>query len=103
MSPKHDPDPGFNVQITKVTDLGGGHETFTMNTHLPPDVSLEDADARVQFMREVMQREIARNVVKEERRQGHEREKPAGQPFPNDLATPVKVPVPGANGSVTEQ
>lgn len=85
---------GFNVQITKVVDLGGGHESLTMNTQIPPDATLDQADEKVAFMRELMQREIARNVIKEERRQGHEREKPPGQPFPNDLATPVKVPIP---------
>jgi hypothetical protein len=65
---------GYNLQLTKVTDIGGGHETLTINTALPPDATIADAHDRVKFMGKVMQARINEQREKELARQDEERQ-----------------------------
>ena len=85
MQPKSKP-AGYNLQLTKVTDIGGGHETLTINTALPHDATVADAHDRVKFMGKVMQARINEQREKELSRQAEERERLAHLTHP----TPVE-------------
>lgn len=90
---------GYNLQLTKVTDIGGGHETLTINTALPPDATVADAADRVNFMGKVMQARINVQREKELARQQEEREAFARSEALKAKDTPVDLHnVPTANG-----
>lgn len=99
MPPKEQrPAIGFNLQITKVTDIGGGHETVTINTACPPDTSPEAMYGKLKIMSAVLQKQIDTQRAKELARQ--EREREAVAPLlkrlhveqPQGLRTPVELP-----------
>lgn len=103
------PEIGFNLQITKVTDLGGGHETVTINTACPPDSSAEALYGKIKLMAAALQKQIDTQREKEQRRQEHERAAVAKLSErmgvnleiaqPQGLRTPVDLPAPPiANG-----
>ena len=103
MQPKHE--IGFNLQITKVTDAAGGHETITINTACPPNTSAEAIYGKIKLMSQALQKQIDRQREKEEARQAHEREtlgpimQRMGIPQPQGLRTPTDLPTPpNANG-----
>lgn len=99
MQPSRKPAPaGYNLQLTKVTDIGGGHETLTINTALAPDATVADAHERVKFMGKVMQARINEQRDKELARQDEERQRLTRL----TNATPVEpyaVPDPATNGT----
>jgi hypothetical protein len=73
-SPKKGPPAiGYNIQITKVCDLGGGQETVTINTGAPPDSSPEMLYGKIKLMRLALQKEIDQNCALERKRQAEER------------------------------
>lgn len=91
---------GYNLQLTKVTDIGGGHETLTINTALPPDATVADAADRVNFMGKVMQARI--NVQREKELARQEEERARFTTLTHE--TPVNAyEAPAANGHVEEQ
>lgn len=111
MPPKTDPaykPAGYNVQIVKETDIAGGREHITMNTHLPPDATEADLYDKIKRMGNALQRRINEQREKERVRQEedlkqYERMK-AGQPALHVHESPVDLPdPPETNGTVTEQ
>ncbi len=102
---------GFNIQITKVTDQAGGHETITINTKMPPDSSDQALYGKIKLMTAAMQKRIDTTRDNEQRRQENERaalkslEDRLGMeiPQPPGLRTPVDLPTaPVTNGHATE-
>lgn len=98
------PDIGYNIQMTKVVDIGGGHETLTINTALPPDATVADAADRVNFMGKVMQARINIQREKELARQAEERAAFERAEALKVKDTPVELyEMPAGNGAVEEQ
>jgi hypothetical protein len=92
---------GYNIQITKVTDQAGGHETVTINTKCPPDASADAIYGKIKLMTAAMQKRIDTTRDNEERRQANERaavqalsERLGQIPQPPGLRTPVDLPTP---------
>ena len=90
MSPPK-PEVGYNIQMTKVTDLGGGHETVTINTAVGPDASEQAIYDKIHKMGGALQRRIAARADAEVRRQEAEK---ARLRVPPALATPEHLPDP---------
>ena len=96
--------PGVNVQMTRVTDKGGGTTQVTLNTHVPSfkgdAPSVQAVDEMVKRLHDVIQREVVRAADAEERRGALERAQftkngstqvtmPPGLKTPEKLRPPV--------------
>jgi hypothetical protein len=92
---------GFTVQITKVCDIGGGHETVTLNTHMPPGSSPEALYGKLKVMRQAMQKEIDFNRELELRRADQERKQ--YEQFVHEQGTRSPVDLPDANALLAQQ
>lgn len=91
--PKATADVGFNIQVQKVVDLAGGHETLVLNTQAPPGASAADIYDRIKTMRKAMQMEIDYNVGLERNRQEQEAVKADSlEGFAKGTETPVPAP-----------
>jgi hypothetical protein len=91
-SRKGPPAIGYNLQITKVCDLGGGHETVTINTGAPPDASPEMLYGKIKLMRLALQKEIDQNCALERKRQAEERMQAAAYGHAPGTGTPEALP-----------
>lgn len=92
------PEIGFNIQITKVTDIGGGQETVTINTAAEPGASPEAIYGKIKTIRAALQKEIDFNRDLEKRRQAQEDEVRQQFLHQQGTRTPVDLPDPMANG-----
>jgi hypothetical protein len=92
-SPKKGPPAiGYNIQITKVCDLGGGQETVTINTGAPPDSSPEALYGRIKIMRLALQKEIDQNRALEHARQDEDRRQAQSYLHAEGTRTPEDLP-----------
>ena len=96
--PSAKPAVGYNIQMTKVTDIGGGHETVTINTAAEPDASPEAIYGKIKTMRLALQKEIDRNRELEKMRQAEEDIVAQQYLHAQGTRTPVDLPNPMANG-----
>jgi hypothetical protein len=94
--PPSKPAIGFNIQITKVTDIGGGQETVTINTAAEPGASPEAIYGKIKTIRAALQKEIDFNRELEKRRQAQEDE--VARAFMHQQGTRSPVDLPAMNG-----
>jgi hypothetical protein len=86
------PEIGFNIQITKVCDIGGGQETVTINTAAEPGASPEAIYGKIKTIRAALQKEIDFNRELERRRAEQEHEQYQKMVHAQGTGTPVDLP-----------